>query len=124
MRYYEMIIIVHPNVPEEELSLVIDKVSGLIKQQQGEVLKVDQWGKRKCAHKIDKCQKGYYCVVYFTVNPALLADIEKTLRYDEKILRYQTIKIEKEKIEAPGVKGEAPAQKEAVSGSEAGVADL
>jgi len=124
LRYYEMIIIVHPNVPEEELSLVIDKVSGLIKQQQGEVLKVDEWGKRKCAHKIDKCQKGYYCVVYFTVNPALLAEIEKTLRYDEKILRYQTIKIEKEKIEAPGVKGEAPAQKEAVSGSEAGAADL
>jgi small subunit ribosomal protein S6 len=119
-----MILIVHPNVPEEELSLVIDKVSALIKGQQGEIIKVDQWGKRKCAHKIDKCQKGYYFVVYFTVNPAFLAEIEKTLRYDEKILRYQTVKIEKEKLEAPGVKDEAPAQEEAVTGSEAGAADL
>jgi small subunit ribosomal protein S6 len=117
-----MILIVHPNVPEEELSLVIDKVSALIKAQQGEIIKVDQWGKRKCAHKIDKCQKGYYCVVYFTVNPALLAEIEKTLRYDEKILRYQTVRIEKEKLEAPGVKEEAPAQEEAVPASEAGAA--
>ena len=124
MRYYEMILIVHPNVPEEELSLVIDKVSALIKAQQGEIIKVDQWGKRKCAHKIDKCQKGYYCVVYFTVNPALLAEIEKTLRYDEKILRYQTVRIEKEKLEAPGVRDEAPAQEEAVPGSEADAADL
>jgi len=47
-----MIVIVHPNVPEEELSLVVDKVSAVIKQNQGEVLKVDQWGKRKCANKI------------------------------------------------------------------------
>ncbi len=120
MRYYEMILIVHPNVPEEELSLVIDKVSGLIKGQQGEIIKVDQWGKRKCAHKIDKCQKGYYCVVYFTLNPAFLAEIEKTLRYDEKILRYQTVKIEKEKLEAPGVKEEAPAQEAAAPATEAG----
>jgi small subunit ribosomal protein S6 len=119
-----MIIIVHPNVPEEELSLVIDKVSALIKQHQGEVIKVDQWGKRKCAHKIDKCQKGYYCAIYFTAHPALLAEMEKTLRYDEKILRYQTVKIAKEKIEAPGVQGEEQAREEAVPGSEAGAADL
>lgn len=124
MRYYEMIIIVHPNVAEEELSLVIDKISAVIKQHQGEVIKVDQWGKRKCAHKIDKCQKGYYFVLYFTANPALLTEIEKTLRYDEKILRYQTVKIEKEKIEAQVVKGEEQAQEEAVPGSEAGAADL
>jgi small subunit ribosomal protein S6 len=124
LRYYEMILIVHPNVPEEELSLVIDKVSALIKGQQGEIIKVDQWGKRKCAHKIDKCQKGYYCVVYFTVNPAFLAEIEKTLRYDEKILRYQTVKIEKEKLEAPVVKDEAPVQEAAVPGSNASAADL
>jgi small subunit ribosomal protein S6 len=119
-----MIVIVHPNVPEEELSLVIDKVAAVIKQNQGEVIKVDQWGKRKCAHKIDKCQKGYYVLVYFTANPSLVAEIEKTLRYDEKILRYQTVKIEKEKLEAPGVKGEEPAQEEAGPATEAGAADL
>lgn len=124
MRYYEMIVIVHPNVPEEELSLVVDKVSAVIKQNQGEVLKVDQWGKRKCAHKINKCQKGYYFVFYLTANPALLAEVEKTLRYDEKILRHQTVKIEKEKIETPGVKDEAQAQEEAKPVIEAGTAEL
>jgi small subunit ribosomal protein S6 len=119
-----MIVIVHPNVPEEELSLVVDKVSAVIKQNQGEVLKIDQWGKRKCAHKINKCQKGYYFVFYLTANPALLAEVEKTLRYDEKILRYQTVKIEKEKIETPGVKDEAQAREEVNPVIEAGTAEL
>lgn len=124
MRYYEMIVIVHPNVPEEELSTVVDKVSAVIKQNQGEVIKVDAWGKRKCAHKIDKCQKGYYFVIYFTANPALLTEVEKTLRYDEKILRYQTVKIEKQKIEVTAVKGEPQAQEEAGPVvTEAGTAD-
>jgi len=123
LRYYEMIIIVHPNVPEEELSLVLDKVSDAIKQHKGEVIKIDQWGKRKCAHKINKCVKGYYFVLYFTANPALLTELEKTLRYDEKILRYQTVKIEKEKIEAPSVKSEQPVQDEPAPEIEAGAAD-
>ncbi len=124
MHHYEMIIIVHPNVPEDDLSPIIDKVSTLIKQQRGEIFKVDPWGKRKFAHKIDKCQKGYYYVVYFAVNPAFLAEIEKTIRYDEKILRCQTVKIEKEKIEAPGVKDDAPTQGDAVPAGEANAADL
>ena len=123
MRYYEMIIIVHPNVPEEELPSVVDKIAAAIKQHKGEVIKLDQWGKRKCAHKINKCQKGYYFVLYFAANPALLTELEKTLRYDEKILRYQTVKIEKEKIEAPSVKSEQQVQDEPAPESEAGAAD-
>lgn len=124
MRYYEMIVIVHPNVPEEDLSLVVDKISAVIKQNQGEVIKVDAWGKRKCAHKVNKCQKGYYFVFYFSANPAYLAEVEKTLRYDEKILRYQTVKTERQKIEAPGARGEEKAQEEAAPGLEADAADL
>lgn len=101
MRYYEMIIIVHPNVPEDELQLVIDKVTTFVKQRKGEVIKLDQWGKRKCAHKIKKCVKGYYCVLSFTADPALVIELEKMLRYDEKVLRYQTVRVEKEKAELP-----------------------
>lgn len=124
MRYYEMIVIVHPNVPEEELSSVVDKVSAVIKQNQGEVIKVDAWGKRKCAHKIDKCQKGYYFAFYFTANPALLNEVEKTLRYDEKILRYQTVKTEREKLEPPAVKEEPQAEEGTEPVAGAGTADM
>ena len=123
MRYYEMIIIVHPNVPEEELPLVIDKVSSFIKQHKGEVVKLDQWGKRKCAHKINKCVKGYYFVLYFTAHPALLTELEKTLRYDEKVLRYQTVRVEKERTEAPSVNSEQHREDEPLLQSEAHAAD-
>lgn len=112
-----MIVIVHPNLTEEELPPVVDKISAVIRQNQGEVIKVDAWGKRKCAHKIDKCQKGYYFVFCFSINPALLTEVEKTLRYDEKILRYQAVKIEKEKIELPVEKSEPQPPEEADAGA-------
>ena len=125
-RYYEMIFIVHPNVPEEELTVVTDKVASVINQHKGEVIKLDKWGKRRCAHKIKKCAKGYYFLLYFMATPAVLAELDRTLRYDEKILRYQTVILEKGKVdalrkevEAQGQEGEeslSPAEETPVEG--------
>ena len=100
MRYYEMIFILHPNIPEEELSVITAKVTGVIDRNKGEVIKLDNWGKKRCAHTIKKCTKGYFFLLYFTANPTILQELNKTLRYDEKVLRYQTVIVEKDKIEA------------------------
>ena len=99
MRYYEMIFIVHPSVPDEELSVVTEKVTSAITQNKGEVIQLDNWGKRRCAHKIKKSQKGNYFLIYFSGEPGVLTELDKTLRYDEKVLRYQTVIAEKQAIE-------------------------
>ena len=100
MRYYEMIFILHPNIPEEELSVVTDKVTAVIDRNKGEVIKLDSWGKKRCAHTIKKCNKGYFFLLYFMADPTVLQELDKTLRYNEKVLRYQTVITEKDKIEA------------------------
>lgn len=99
LKHYEMIFIVHPNVPEEETSAVTDKVTNIIDQHKGEVIKLKNWGKKRFTYKIKKCTRGYYFLLYFLGTPVVLAELERTLRYDEKILRYQTIKMGKEQIE-------------------------
>ncbi len=100
MRYYEMIFILHPNIPEEELSVITEKVTGVIDRNKGEVIKLDNWGKKRCAHTIKKCTKGYFFLLYFMATPTILQELDKTLRYDEKVLRYQTVIVEKDKIDA------------------------
>jgi len=100
LRYYEMIFILHPNIPEEELSVVTGKVTAVIDRNKGEVIKLDSWGKKRCAHTIKKCTKGYFFLLYFMATPTILQELDKTLRYNEKVLRYQTVIVEKDKIEA------------------------
>ena len=99
MKNYEMIFIVHPNVSEEETPTVTDKVVSIISQHEGEVIALKKWGKRKFAHKIKKCTRGYFFLLYFMATPAILAELERILRYDENILRYQTVKSRKGEIE-------------------------
>ena len=113
MRYYEMIFILHPNIPEEELSVITEKVTAVIDRNKGEVIKLDNWGKKRCAHNIKKCSKGYFFLLYFMATPAILQELDKTLRYDEKVLRYQTVIAEKDKIEA--LKKEEEKQEQAVA---------
>ena len=99
MKNYEMIFIVHPNVSEEETPKVADKVVSIISQHKGEVIALKKWGKRKFAHKIKKCTRGHFFLLYFMATPAIMAELERVLRYDENILRYQTVRSKKEEVE-------------------------
>jgi small subunit ribosomal protein S6 len=95
-----MIFIVHPSVPDDEVSVVTDKITDAVNQSKGEVIQLDNWGKRRCAHKIKKSQKGNYFLLYFSGDPGVLTELERTLRYNEKVLRYQTVIADKKTIQA------------------------
>jgi small subunit ribosomal protein S6 len=94
-----MIFIVHPSVPDEELSAVTEKLTSVITQNKGQVIHLDNWGKRRCAHKIKKSVKGNYFLLYFSGDPSVLTEVDRILRYDEKVLRYQTVIADKKTIE-------------------------
>jgi len=91
LRGYELILITDPDITEDEVSTITNKVTDTITQLQGKVVKVEKWGKRKLTYKVKKNSKGYYVIFYFMVSPDSLKEIERTLRYNEKILRYQTV---------------------------------
>ena len=91
MRGYELILIVDPDITEDEANTVTNKVTETITQIQGRVVKVEKWGKRKLAYKIKKSPKGHYVIIYFMALPQALKELERTLRYNEKVIRYQTI---------------------------------
>ena len=91
MRGYELILITDPDITEDEVSTITNKVTDTITQLQGKVVKVEKWGKRKLTYKVKKNSKGYYVIFYFMASPDSLKEIERTLRYNEKILRYQTV---------------------------------
>ena len=49
---YETLVISHPDISDEELQELIDKLKNVISRTNGESLKIDKWGKRKLVYKI------------------------------------------------------------------------
>ena len=93
MRKYETIFILQPELSEDEIKSVTAKAEDVISSYKGDCLRMDDWGIRKLAYPIKKCARGRYYYLRFDGESALIAELERRLRLDEKVLRYQSINI-------------------------------
>jgi small subunit ribosomal protein S6 len=88
MRNYEIMILLDSGLQEEVISALIEKIQQTITANQGKVIKVNQWGKRKLAYEIKGYQEAIYTIIDFELEPEHIANIEKSIKFDEKIIRY------------------------------------
>jgi len=91
MRSYEVVFIVHPDLDENALKGVVDRVQGWITDSGGTVDNVDQWGKRRMAYAIRKQREGQYVFMNSQFDPTFNAELERNMRFLEPILRYSII---------------------------------
>lgn len=92
MRHYENLVIVKPTLTEEEIKNSIAAIEEVITSNGGEIVARDSMGMRKLAYPIEKNPRGYFHVVYYTINPSAITEIERRFRINEELLRFVTIK--------------------------------
>ena len=56
------------------------------------------WGKRDFSFQIDRKSQGVYYLLYFTIEPQFVFEIEKRLKIDTDIMRYLLVRQVKRKI--------------------------
>ena len=91
---YEVLYIVTPELEDEAVKAVIEKFSGIIAANGGEVENVDEWGRKKLAYPIDYKTEGYYVLAEFAGAPELPRELERNFKNDESILRYMVTRKE------------------------------
>ena len=117
MNKYELMYIIDTSLEEAPRKELIEKVSGQIAENGGEVEKVDEWGKRRLAYAIDYKTEGYYVLVNFSAKPEVPQEIERRLQINEQVLRYLVIRLEEKHTSVkpraipvrPAAQEEAPA---------------
>ena len=92
MNKYEAMYIVTPEMEDEAIKGVIEKFSGIITANGGEIEKTDEWGRKTLAYPIDYKTEGYYVLVNFAAAPELPRELERNFRNDESILRYMVVR--------------------------------
>lgn len=91
MQKYELLFIIKPN-EEDAIKATIDKFTALITDNGGSVDKVDPWGKRRLAYKIKDFIDGYYVLINFTAEPAVVAELDRVLKITDDVLRHMIVK--------------------------------
>jgi small subunit ribosomal protein S6 len=90
---YELVLIVSPEVTDEEMPDFITKLGELINKVGGSVDEVNQWGKRQLAYPIKRFTEGNYVLSKLKLKPTVTKDLEANFRLSGKILRHLLIKL-------------------------------
>ena len=98
---YETIFIVNATLTEEAIKGLVEKFTSLIAAN-GEIAKVEEWGKRKLAYAINYKSEGYYVLMYVKAPADMPKELERNFQINDKILRSLVIRYE----------GEVPAKRE------------
>jgi small subunit ribosomal protein S6 len=91
MRRYETFIITDPDLPQENLSALIDRINGLIPEKGGLTVLTDDWGVRKLAYEIKKKPRGRYIRFDFCGDGELVEEMERQFRIDDRVMKYMTV---------------------------------
>jgi small subunit ribosomal protein S6 len=87
-RDYELGLIVNPEASEEETRGVIERVEQIVANHGGQVVRVNQWGRRRLAYPIERQRDGFYVFIDMILTPETVAELERTLRVSERVLRH------------------------------------
>lgn len=93
MRDYELVVILSPELAEEDLPAAIDRLSQLIVDRGGEVKDVNRWGRRKLAYPIKKHVEGSYLVTQVRLDPNRALEVEAGLNISEEVLRHLLVRV-------------------------------
>ena len=99
MNNYETVFIVTPVLSEAQVAEVADKFQGVITENGGSIVNVENWGLRKLAYPIQKKSTGFYFLVEFTGEGSIINTLETQFRRDERIIRFLTFKQDKYAVE-------------------------
>ena len=95
MNLYEHTIIAKQSHSASQLKSLKTKYSKIIEKNDGEIIKIDDWGLLNLSHEINKNKKGNY--IHFKLKGCGLtvSELEKNEKIDSSLLRFLTVRVKK-----------------------------
>ncbi len=94
MPFYETVFIARQDLSEAQVKELTDGYSKIISDNGGKVTKVENWGLKSLAYKINKNRRGFYVLIETDTPAPALHEVERTMRLNEDILRFMSIKLD------------------------------
>ena len=121
MKRYETIVIIDPDLSKEAEAPIFERVNDLIPQFDGFLVETDDWGTKKLAYDIKKKNRGHYVRFDFCGGGALIQEMERFFRIDDKILKFMTVLLDAD-ADIEAIKADLAEKEAARANAEAAVA--
>ncbi len=92
MTCYETLFVVQPALTEEEIKSEIAKIVAVVEGQNAEIVATNEMGMKKLAYPVQKNSRGYYTVLFYKGEGAIINEIERNLKINENVIKFLTVK--------------------------------
>jgi len=100
MNYYENIFILSPDLDDNTVEGVVERVKNVVVKSGGEILKTENWGRKKLAYNLKKQNKGVYIFLIFKAPSPAVYELEIFFKVLEPLLKFMVVKLKKKQIDA------------------------
>ena len=95
MNLYEHTIVARQDISPSQLKQLQEKYSKIVEKNDGDIVKLENWGLMNLSYLIKKNKKGNYLHFKIKANGKILSELENTEKIDKNLLRYLTVKVKK-----------------------------
>jgi small subunit ribosomal protein S6 len=94
MNIYELVYIIQPNLDDDGVKAVDDRIGQAITGEDGTITSTDHWGKRRLAYPIKGHFEGHYILHNISMPPTAVLNVERQLRLSEDVIRFLFVGVE------------------------------
>ncbi len=98
MRLYETVFIISPELNDDDVKECSGRIEELITKYKGEIVTVENWGKKRLAYEVKRQRYGTYILIHFKGTSELLKELERTYKMSETIIKYIIITISEKQL--------------------------
>jgi len=100
MNFYEHTIVARQDASPSQLKQLQEKYTKIVEKNEGDIIKLENWGLMNLSYLIKKNRKGNYIHFKIKANGKILSELEKNEKIDKNLLRYLTVKVKKFDLDA------------------------
>ncbi len=89
-----MVLVFKPELGDQDVPAAVERVTGMISTNGGEVSKVDIWGRRRLAYPIKRFTEGDYVLTQFMLEPERVRELESGLKLNEDVIRHLVVRLD------------------------------
>ena len=95
MNLYEHTIVARQDISPSQIKQLTDKYSKIVEKNEGNIIKLENWGLMNLSYLIKKNRKGNYIHYKIKAEGKAISELEKNEKIDKNLLRYLTVKVKK-----------------------------
>jgi len=96
MRKYEIIFVVRPDVPEEDVDKLIAQMEGVVTSAGGKLEKTEKMGRRRLAYRVGGHREGFYVLFTLEGGGDTVKEFERRLKVTDSVIKFLSVRVDEE----------------------------